>query len=663
MLHLKRLNIQTNYNYYEYINNYTDLENFNYIKYKELYPELNDLSDSELILHYNKIGKYNNIDNLKSIASGLNIPKIFHFIWVGSNNIPDAYKKYINSWRKYHNDWKIRIWTNDDLTYSNFINLDKINMSTKMAQKADIMRYEIIYNYGGIYVDCDFEVLKNIEGIISNCDFFTCNGDHDCHNQNVITNAFFGATIYNEISMKLKNDISNIDIGIKDVNEETGPFYFGNILNNNFKDKYNSIPPRLFFPHTYYEHNNNINVDKYISNAYGIHHWGNSWNKNTCNDPYIKPKYILYTSEYPNESYGGISTVVYNMYISLKNYYDTYVILNPYSKPNDFYLIHDNKLYNINIINIIKQIQISSNDVFISHNCERHNIFKFFNNLTPKCFIVSHGFYDIETLNNTLSKIKIKREHDIKNIYTINESNLDKYNNIITVNPAFTLILTKKYPNKNIYYIPNCISYSFPKFYIPKENNNTPKINYLGKEYDYNLNVFENILESINPIIKFIYIGRIEEYKNVINLIEVLKTIENCSLTLIGSNIENININHNNIIYINHLCNDECMKIMKINDVLINISLTESFPMVILEAGLNKLCCYISDLPGLKTIFNDCCIYSSNHYDQNIIKNDLLNIINNKNIIYEYGNKLYNLVKKNYNTDYYHQYLYQLQLV
>jgi len=691
MLHLRRFHIPTDFNYYEYINNYSDvenmtineaynhyvkigrleyriynskkLENFDYGKYRELYPELNNLSDPELILHYIKIGKYkNNLDNIQPTINELEIPKILHFIWVGTNNIPEEYKTYINSWRKYHNNWKIRIWTDNDLTYSNFLNLDKINMSTKMAQKADIMRYEIIYNFGGIYVDCDFEAFKNIEKIISNCNFFTCNGDHDCYDNKVITNAFFGASINNEISKKLKDNINKIDIGKKDVNEETGPFYFGYILNDNFKDKYISIPPRLFFPHTFNEYKNKTNIDQYIYNAYGMHHWGNSWNKPLEYQPYIKPKYILYTSEFPKESYGGVSTVVYNMYISLKNYYDTYVIFNPYSKPNDFSLIHNNEIHYINLMNIIKKIQVSPNDIFISHNCERYNIFKYFNNLTPKCFLVSHGFYDIQTLNDTLSKIKIKREYDIKKIYASNESNLDKYNNIITVNPAFTSILKNKYSEKNIYYIPNCIGDS-SIYHIPKENDNISKINYLGKEYEYNLKVLENITSNINPIIKFIYIGRIEEYKNVINLIEAFKSIEKCSLIMIGSNTENIDINHDNIIHIDYLCNDECMKIMKMNDVLINISLTESFPMVILEAGLNKLCCYISDLPGLRTIFEDCCIYSSNHYDQNIIKNDLLNIINNKSMIYEQGNKLYNLVKKNYNTDYYHQYLYQLQLV
>ena len=102
---------------------------------------------------------------------------------------------------------------------------------------------------------------------------------------------------------------------------------------------------------------------------------------------------------------------------------------------------------------------------------------------------------------------------------------------------------------------------------------------------------------------------------------------------------------------------------MKNHDVLINISLTESFPMVILEAGLNKLCCYISDLPGLKTIFEDCCFYATDHLNPLLIKEDLLKIINNKNIIYEQSNKLYNLVKNNYNTKIYHQYLYQLQII
>ena len=30
-----------------------------------------------------------------------NIPKIIHYCWFGGKTLPDEYKKYIDSWKKY----------------------------------------------------------------------------------------------------------------------------------------------------------------------------------------------------------------------------------------------------------------------------------------------------------------------------------------------------------------------------------------------------------------------------------------------------------------------------------------------------------------------------------------------------------------------------------
>jgi mannosyltransferase OCH1-like enzyme len=38
--------------------------------------------------------------------------------------------------------------------------------------KSDILRYEILYREGGIYIDIDYECLQSIENIINNCTFF-----------------------------------------------------------------------------------------------------------------------------------------------------------------------------------------------------------------------------------------------------------------------------------------------------------------------------------------------------------------------------------------------------------------------------------------------------------------------------------------------------------
>ena len=581
--------------------------------------------------------------------------------------MPETYAKYIMSWKDKHPNWIVRFWTDDDIN-NNFINLEYIQKAKKWAQKADIIRYEIIYKYGGLYIDTDFECFKNIEELIKNSTFFTCNGDHDCPFKYVIANSIFGASKKNIISKYLMDNIKNTTINVKPVNEETGPFYFGKILNNEFKKLFLEISPRLFFPHTYREYHDNVDISNYMKEAYAIHHWGNSWNGTDKNEIVLKKKgrYIIYTSEFPNNSYGGIATVTYNMYMSLKKYYNTYVIVNPYNKEKYFKIINNNVMMIFdNIKHVNDFINVNDNDVVICHNCEREYIYDNFSKFTKKCYMVSHGFYDIHTIDEIFNNIEINKEKEsfIKDIYKTNANRLIHYNNIIAVNPEFAVLLKNKYPEKNIYYIPNCINTNNiydNKIIIQNKYNN--KITNNDVEIDYSIENLNNILRNLKPTVKFIYVGRVEEYKNIKTLINAFKLIKNATLTIIGSNFDNIDIKHENIIYINHLQNNLVIDCIKYHDVLVNISLTESFPMVLLEAGVNKLCCYISRLKGLYDIFDDNVIYATNHYDVTSTKNDIENIINNKNIIQEKGNMLYNHIMDNYIVEHYHQYLYQLQI-
>lgn len=662
--------IQNNYD--KYNNNVTIIENYDipkcnrnynltklqYIIYKNPIVNVNN----NLIKLDNNLNQLNsNLPNYKSINNinffktnkklslfqnnNLNyysdyiIPRIIHFIWVGKYYIPTHYIKYINSWKNYNIKWKIRFWTNYDIIFYNFININKINDSCKYAQKADIMRYEIIHNFGGLYIDSDFECYKNIDSLFNNYDFIVCNGDFDCINNYVLSNGLFASTKNNLITTELVNNINNIIINTNDINVESGPYYFGKIINN--FNSFKILNSRLFYPTTYYEKQNNIIDSDILKDSYGQHHWGNSWNINSNNILYNKPKYIIYTSEFIDNMYGGVAIVTYNMYISLKKYYNTYVII----EDNNLNIkVYNNDIYHIfdTLENAINYININNTDIVICHNIERNYIYNIFENITKKTYMVIHGFYHLETLNCTLNKINIKYNNIIKEIYSKNENIINEYNNIIVVNPEYGSILKKKYINKNITYIPNCI-----------------KI----QDSVYNIESLQSKLNSLNPSLKLIYIGRVEEYKNINILINTIILFPNISLTIIGTNYENINLNYNNIIYFEKINNNEISNYLVLHDMLINISLTESFPMVILEAGSNKLCCYISKLKGFTDIFEDCCFYSTNHLSINAIKKDLLYILNNKDIIYNMGLKLYNLINDNYNINYYHQYLYQLSIL
>lgn len=92
-----------------------------------------------------------------------NIPKIIHYCWFGRGKKPEIVEKCIESWHNFLPDYEIIEWNEDnfDVSKNNF--LKKAYKEKKWAFVADFARLEILYNYGGIYLDTDMEILKNLD--------------------------------------------------------------------------------------------------------------------------------------------------------------------------------------------------------------------------------------------------------------------------------------------------------------------------------------------------------------------------------------------------------------------------------------------------------------------------------------------------------------------
>jgi len=97
------------------------------------------------------------------------IPKFNHFIWYGSK-IPEKYLINIRTYLK-NMDYQIFLWIDTEIEEIRR-RLDNTNIKVKdissltmindvamkyesIIAKADIMRLEIVYQYGGIYTDID----------------------------------------------------------------------------------------------------------------------------------------------------------------------------------------------------------------------------------------------------------------------------------------------------------------------------------------------------------------------------------------------------------------------------------------------------------------------------------------------------------------------------
>lgn len=73
------------------------------------------------------------------------IPRIIHFIWLGGD-LPQKYQAAVDSWRRFHSSWSIRIWT--DACVVGELSGDMLthyHNATNYGMKSDILRYHVRY--------------------------------------------------------------------------------------------------------------------------------------------------------------------------------------------------------------------------------------------------------------------------------------------------------------------------------------------------------------------------------------------------------------------------------------------------------------------------------------------------------------------------------------
>lgn len=100
------------------------------------------------------------------------IPKVIHQIWLGYDPIPENFQYYLKTWLFNNPDWKVKIWSREDILKENFPNIDLFFLARSHAEQSDIIRYEIIYRYGGLYIDTDIECFANFDELHHKYDFY-----------------------------------------------------------------------------------------------------------------------------------------------------------------------------------------------------------------------------------------------------------------------------------------------------------------------------------------------------------------------------------------------------------------------------------------------------------------------------------------------------------
>lgn len=96
------------------------------------------------------------------------IPKIIHYCWFGGKPLPELAQNCISSWKKYCAGYKIIEWneTNVDISCCDYVR--EAYKAKKWAFVSDYVRFKILYEQGGIYLDTDVELIQPIDDIVEN---------------------------------------------------------------------------------------------------------------------------------------------------------------------------------------------------------------------------------------------------------------------------------------------------------------------------------------------------------------------------------------------------------------------------------------------------------------------------------------------------------------
>lgn len=90
------------------------------------------------------------------------IPKIIHYCWFGNHKKPKLIRKCIASWEKLLPDWEIREWNEKTYDVTKNAYIKKAYEQKKWAFVVDYARFDILNQFGGVFLDTDVELLRPI---------------------------------------------------------------------------------------------------------------------------------------------------------------------------------------------------------------------------------------------------------------------------------------------------------------------------------------------------------------------------------------------------------------------------------------------------------------------------------------------------------------------
>jgi mannosyltransferase OCH1-like enzyme len=204
---------------------------------------------------------------MMAMSSVETIPRVFHWIWLGSASLPIEHQRWMDGWQETHPLWSHRVWRDADVpALRNQVCFDA---ARSWAQKADILRYEILLQQGGVYLDTDVECCKSIEPLLEGATAVIGREDSI-----LLGNSVMAATPGHPWVQGLVDGLAQSVAEHRLTMDQTGPAYLTRVSEG--RSDVRVLPPATFYP---FPSTGPVPQpgQETPPDTYAVHHWAKSW--------------------------------------------------------------------------------------------------------------------------------------------------------------------------------------------------------------------------------------------------------------------------------------------------------------------------------------------------------------------------------------------------
>ena len=209
------------------------------------------------------------------------IPRVVHRMWFGTKRMPEEYRAYGRAWQRL--GYELHTWTEADLgpllnqdafdaIGAGGVNVGAGNPEVGVAvQRADVVGYELAYQFGGIVANTDIEPLRSFDDLLDGVEAFACFEQGD-----FVSNALIGGVLQHPF-WRAVIDRLPVRLGFTQhlsMNEQTGPHLLSEV--HRMRDDLTVFGAWTHCPYLYGDMGKEGRPDLWETPGppYAEHHWG-----------------------------------------------------------------------------------------------------------------------------------------------------------------------------------------------------------------------------------------------------------------------------------------------------------------------------------------------------------------------------------------------------